>query len=192
MYGNNDFGARTEPEHRLFKELSEERIVLYHGTSSELQRDVLRSGLKPNDLTGVQNFRGSRSGLVYIGIPEVAIQYSGEAAKRQGGEPILLEVVVSKSDLVPDQDSGLDPDERTFENFYHSYSISHGDGIPKWLQSMFRIGTCAHKGTIDKDDIEVYATQSDFRRLARKIQEFRTALRHPPLEDRIDNPLRFS
>ena len=36
---------------------------------------------------------------------------------------------------------------------------------------MFRIGTCAHEGTINEDKIEVYVTQSDFRRLARKIQD---------------------
>ena len=199
MYENNDFvgsGFQSEPELKLFEELSSGRIVLYHGTSSVFQSDIEGNGLRPNDRTGNRNFKkGGRHGLVYLGIPEVAFQYAGHSVDVQGGTPILLEVVVSRSDLVPDEDSGLDPDEE-LQEYLTSYISSQQlnnpqQAVARWLQSMFRIGTCAHDGTVDKDNIEVYATQSDFGRLARKIEKFRAALRNPPQDYRIDNPIGF-
>jgi hypothetical protein len=200
MHGYNNrfegsYGHEKEiaenPKPRLFEELPDGRIVLYHASTTKFQRDIETHGLRPNNLTGIRNFRGSLSGLVYMGIPEVVAQYSGHAVGKHGGRPMLLEVTVSDSTLVPDQDSGLSP-SRGFRNQIYDAKYLDGNGIPEWMQSMLRIGTCAHEGTIESENIEFLVLESDFRKLARRIRELRTVATNIPTDYRIRDKISSS
>lgn len=158
----------------LFEVLGD-RIVLYHGTTSEFERLIENEGLRPNEDTEIRNFRGSRPELVYLGIVEVAFQYCFQACKNHGGNPVLLEVTVSTASLTSDQDSGIEPQiafKRAYLTQINSLDLDNTDE-PRWLTSMLRTGTCAREGAIDSESIKVYKTQGDFSRLAAKIIRLR-------------------
>jgi len=132
-----------------FMELPGGRIVLYHGTTSVFLDDIIQFGLKPNDQTGNSSLGcGGFPGLVYLGKPREAWKAACQA-KSNGGEPVMLEVVVDTARLVPDEDSGLNP---LWENKDY---MKREDDLDPWLQSLLCAGSCAHKGVIDSGSILV-------------------------------------
>lgn len=123
-----------------------EKMKLYHGTSSIYLDSILENGLLPRKDTGNSNYEvqdvwGANYGLesyfdrVYLtNSPEKANLLGKQAVDINGGEVIVLEVLVDKEKLLPDEDSNKQT----------------------WQASLLEIKSVAYKGNISPDKIKPY------------------------------------
>lgn len=89
-------------------------IILYHGTSTKYQDDILKNGLEPRLKTGNGNFVGeleSKADSVYLGqlnyfgnIFDSVKSHAHHVTKEVGGLPLILRVVVPLADCLIDED----------------------------------------------------------------------------------------
>ena len=115
-------------------------ITLYHGTSSQFLDSILNKGLKPRKETGVSNWSGDEKSLddrVYLSNKFEAAIIGRQACKKHGGDFVLLEIVISTQNLVPDEDNG----------------------VKNWEESLAKV-TCAYHGVIPPDKIKKIWTGS--------------------------------
>lgn len=89
------------------------KIVLLHGTSSRFMRRIMRNGLLPRHQSGNSVYAGevtqggqdleSNPELVYL-TDTYPIAFAGNAVRKYGGNLMVVGVVVSSDDLLPDED----------------------------------------------------------------------------------------
>ena len=123
-----------------------EEIKLYHGTTSVYLDSILEKGLLPREKTGNSNYEvqyvwgasdifESYPDRVYLtNNPDRAKMLGEEAVDVNEGEVIVLEVLVSQENLLPDEDSKKQT----------------------WQESLEYMGSVAYKGIITPDKIKVY------------------------------------
>lgn len=123
-----------------------EEIKLYHGTTSVYLDSILEKGLLPREETGNSNYEvqyvwgasdifESYPDRVYLtNNPDRAKMLGEEAVDVNEGEVIVLEVLVSQENLLPDEDSKKQT----------------------WQESLEYMGSVAYKGIITPDKIKVY------------------------------------
>jgi len=123
-----------------------EEIKLYHGTTSVYLDSILEKGLLPREITGNSNYEvqyvwgasdifESYPDRVYLtNNPDRAKMLGEEAVNVNDGEVIVLEVLVSQENLLPDEDSKKQT----------------------WQESLEYMGSVAYKGIITPDKIKVY------------------------------------
>jgi len=123
-----------------------EEIKLYHGTTSVYLDSILEKGLLPREKTGNSNYEvqyvwgasdifESYPDRVYLtNNPDRAKMLGEEAVNVNDGEVIVLEVLVSQENLLPDEDSKKQT----------------------WQESLEYMGSVAYKGIITPDKIKVY------------------------------------
>ena len=98
-------------------------LVAYHGTSSELAKNILSKGLRPgkSQYSYVDQVEGWSEGNVYLSIsPTDAENYATRAAIWYGGKPTVLRVTV------PDP-ANIVADEDTWREFKLDEPITVGD-----------------------------------------------------------------
>ena len=98
-------------------------LVAYHGTSSELAKNILSKGLRPgrSQYSYVDQVKGWSEGNVYLSIsPTEAENYATRAAIWYGGKPTVLRVTV------PDT-TKIVADEDTWRKFKLDEPITVGD-----------------------------------------------------------------
>ena len=91
-----------------------DHVVLYHGTSTKFQDEILERGLEPRIKTGNGNFVGdleSQPDSVYLGqlnyfgnIFDSVKSHAYNVAKKVGGLPLIVRAIVPLSDCLPDED----------------------------------------------------------------------------------------
>ena len=99
-------------------------LVAYHGTSSELAKNILSKGLRPgkSQYSYVDQVEGWSEGNVYLSIsPTDAENYATRAAIWYGGKPTVLRVTV------PDP-ANIVADEDTWRKFKLDEPFTVGDG----------------------------------------------------------------
>jgi hypothetical protein len=100
-------------------------LVAYHGTSSNLAKNILSKGLRPgkSQYSYVDQVDGWSEGNVYLSIsPTAAENYATRAAIWYGGKPTVLRVTV------PDP-ANIVADEDTWRQFKLDEPIAVGRGI---------------------------------------------------------------
>ena len=89
-------------------------IILYHGSSSILRKEIEKNGLQPRTETGVSSFGNEKESLpnsVYLGqldyfgnIFDSVKTHAYESMKRKGGKPIICRVIIPIKKLLEDED----------------------------------------------------------------------------------------
>ena len=110
----------------------------YHGTSSEAWKAIQQEGLLPRSQTGAEATYAGLSApegdprYTYLAAdPGNDVRFAArEAAKKHGGEPVILEISVDGvvlDDLEPDEDAGVDSWE---ESLAYMGTVRYGGPIP--------------------------------------------------------------
>ena len=97
---------------------SEDRILMFHGTSTKHLDAILSRGMLPEppvrlsalmaELNGKQgNHTASFDGTYMTVSHSLAVSYANEASKHMGGEGVVVAFSVPRKDLVPDEDEIL-------------------------------------------------------------------------------------
>lgn len=106
----------TKTDHQKWEKRLEnfDFIVLYHGTSTVYQDEIVNQGLLPRELTGNGNFEGKLVSIedsIYLGqlnffgsIFNNVKKHAVGVAELKGGLPLILRVIVELSELLPDED----------------------------------------------------------------------------------------
>jgi len=110
----------------------------YHGTSSKAWKAIQQEGLLPRSQTGAEATYAGLSApegdprYTYLAAdPGNDVRFAArEAAKKHGGEPVILEISVDGvvlDDLEPDEDAGVDSWE---ESLAYMGTVRYGGPIP--------------------------------------------------------------
>lgn len=149
-----------------------ERMILYHGTSTALLDEILKKGLIANRYDNWEHTSSSKKGFIYL-TSTYATYFAMVCVSNLGGDPVVIEVDVSKKCLYPDEDFFACALNNVTERVIGESSQERIIRLAKetdinelkdyWKGSLDTIGNVAHKGNIKPSRIKRYCEFTDKR-----------------------------
>ena len=142
--------------------------LLYHGTTRNALREILRSGIVPRtpEAPGSWPSEASRAGLVYL-TEAHAIHYAVSPQRNYRGDYALVEVSLAEipeSRLYPDEDYlAQEAWPRSAHYGAPDWSLDVSEQKHRWMASLERLGNVAVAGVIPPTAITRYAILSRHR-----------------------------